>query len=268
MLQQGQRWSAATYSQLTEAYIHAGPDATRPRPCSRSSSGCEPQNEQHRNKLEFVRGQAEGRRRRAPRPPRVRPRPPDSASRRTSSSTRSRATSRCLWLTSRPPPRPRRRAGPPRPGRPIIELSGPLSEEDREFIDEHLAEGRVFRKYGLVDKARRPVRGGRRALPRQRRGAPGAARRLPGEGRQAEQAAEQCLALAEICRLKGDSAGADEMAGGSGRRLLPQAAPRPRRRGRHSRGGRPSPYRSRSPERSRSRRWRKRRRRRRRSRSR
>jgi tetratricopeptide (TPR) repeat protein len=44
---------------------------------------------------------------------------------------------------------------PPKPGRPPgIELSGPLSPDDQEFISEHLAEGRVFRKYGLGDKAR------------------------------------------------------------------------------------------------------------------
>jgi tetratricopeptide (TPR) repeat protein len=41
------------------------------------------------------------------------------------------------------------------PGRAaIVELSGPLSPDDQEFISEHLAEGRVFRKYGLGDKAR------------------------------------------------------------------------------------------------------------------
>jgi hypothetical protein len=37
--------------------------------------------------------------------------------------------------------------------RPTVELSGALTDEDKEFIDEHLAEGKVFRKYGLVDKA-------------------------------------------------------------------------------------------------------------------
>src|SRR5262249_25488921 len=36
---------------------------------------------------------------------------------------------------------------------PAMELSGPLSDQDREFVEEHLAEGRVFRKYGLLDKA-------------------------------------------------------------------------------------------------------------------
>jgi hypothetical protein len=39
-------------------------------------------------------------------------------------------------------------------GRAGLELSGPLSADDQEFIGEHLAEGRVFRKYGLGDKAR------------------------------------------------------------------------------------------------------------------
>jgi tetratricopeptide (TPR) repeat protein len=45
--------------------------------------------------------------------------------------------------------------GPPAPApRAALELSGPLSTDDQEFISEHLAEGRVFRKYGLGDKAR------------------------------------------------------------------------------------------------------------------
>ena len=46
-------------------------------------------------------------------------------------------------------------AVPPVPAaRPGLELSPPLSPDDHEFISEHLAEGRVFRKYGLGDKAR------------------------------------------------------------------------------------------------------------------
>ncbi len=43
----------------------------------------------------------------------------------------------------------------PKPAKtPGVELSGPLSPDDQEFISEHLAEGRVFRKYGLGDKAK------------------------------------------------------------------------------------------------------------------
>ena len=49
-------------------------------------------------------------------------------------------------MVASPPPRPEKPAG--------LELSGPLSPDDQEFITEHLAEGRVFRKYGLGDKAR------------------------------------------------------------------------------------------------------------------
>src|SRR5262249_25800436 len=57
---------------------------------------------------------------------------------------------------TQPPQRPLPMASaPPAAGRPAtIELSGPLSPDDKEFIDEHLAEGRVFRKYGLGDKAK------------------------------------------------------------------------------------------------------------------
>ena len=49
-----------------------------------------------------------------------------------------------------PPRRPRPRCAR---GQARDRAVGPPPEEDREFIEEHLAEGRVFRKYGLIDKA-------------------------------------------------------------------------------------------------------------------
>jgi hypothetical protein len=55
--------------------------------------------------------------------------------------------------TPSPERSPRAPRAPAAPVTPAIALSGSLSDEDKEFIDEHLAEGRVFRKYGLVDKA-------------------------------------------------------------------------------------------------------------------
>src|SRR5207342_2937508 len=93
------------------------------------------------------------------------------------------------------------------PGRVSIELSPPLSEDDKEFISEHLAEGRVFRKYGLADKARDQfdaivARFPDHAEARQE------LRDVYKEKGENERAAEQCLALAEIARLKGDKAGA------------------------------------------------------------
>ena len=86
-----------------------------------------------------------------------------------------------------------------------IELSGPLSAEDQEFIGEHLAEGRVFRKYGLGDKARDQFEAVLTRFPdntealqeladllREKGDGPGASRRL--------------RVLAEVLRLKGDAA--------------------------------------------------------------
>ncbi len=92
--------------------------------------------------------------------------------------------------------------------RPTVELSGALTDEDKEFIDEHLAEGKVFRKYGLVDKAADQFEAVVARFPdhveaRQE------LRDVHREKGQKHKAAEQCLALAEIHRLKGDTAAAE-----------------------------------------------------------
>ena len=229
---------AATYSQLTEAYINqgqfeqaagvleilvalepqnaaaqdqarsscesrgVGPRAARraPRPAATPVSQVEEEFDLSAAEETDFRGRRASRRRRGPRRPRRRRRP-----------------------RPRPPPRRRRAAS----ARPRSRRSGPLTDEDREFIDEHLAEGKVFRKYGLVDKAADQFEADRRALPGPRRGAPGAARRLQGEGPAKAKAAEQCLALAEIHRLKGD-AGAAAALEEEARELAPELFPRPR----------------------------------------
>jgi len=91
------------------------------------------------------------------------------------------------------------------PERPSIELSGSLSDEDQEFIDEHLAEGRVFRKYGLVDKAAEQFQAvvARFADHIETREELCDVFKEKGD---AKAAAEQYLALAEIHRLHGDDA--------------------------------------------------------------
>ncbi|HSD29953.1 MAG TPA: tetratricopeptide repeat protein, partial [Vicinamibacteria bacterium] len=117
---------AQTYSQMVEAYL-AGGGLDHAASILEMLVQLEPHNEQHRSKLRWLREQQGG-------PggfevdldrPLSPPLPPPAA------------------LPSAPAARA---AG--------LELSGPLSADDKEFIDEHLNEGRVFRKYGLVDKAR------------------------------------------------------------------------------------------------------------------
>ena len=58
----------ATYPQLTEAYINQG-QMDQAAAVLEILVELEPQNAQHRSKLEFVRGKLRGRRRRPPRPP-------------------------------------------------------------------------------------------------------------------------------------------------------------------------------------------------------
>jgi len=119
---------AQTYGQMVEAYLATG-GLEQAASCLEQLVQLEPHNEQHRTKLRWLREQ------------------------------KGVAGGGFEVDLSQPTPRtagPAPAAAPPaKPGRPPgIELSGPLSPDDQEFISEHLAEGRVFRKYGLGDKAR------------------------------------------------------------------------------------------------------------------
>ena len=251
---EGRRRSATAYSQLTEAYINAGQFAEAAEALEVLVAR-EPQNLQHRTKLEFVRGKLGGER--VPAAARA---PPPAPRRTTTSSTSRRRSKRPPRLrAARPRPRRARaraaaRARVQRPApRPPIEVSGPLSEEEKEFIDEHLAEGKVFRKYGLVDKAADQFEAVVARFP-DNVDARQELREVYREKGQGAKAAAQCLALAEIFRLKGDEAAAAEQEAEAGtpgsvggtarRRARPRgtrrraaAPPGPRSRGR---GGDPS----------------------------
>jgi tetratricopeptide (TPR) repeat protein len=116
---------AQTYSSMVEAYL-AQDGLESAASILEMLVQLEPLNEQHRSKLRWLREQ-QG----------------EPAGGFDRDRERSRAP---MPAPAAPPPRPPRPAG--------LELSGPLSADDQEFIGEHLAEGRVFRKYGLADKAR------------------------------------------------------------------------------------------------------------------
>jgi pilus assembly protein FimV len=201
---------AGTYSQIVEAYTNQG-QMDQAASVLEILVGLEPQNEQHRNKLEFVRSKKGSR----PTPHPAAPTPvveedfelagPEDAS---------------------TPSAPHPASAPPSAAVPrAIELSGPLSEEDQEFINEHLAEGRVFRKYGLVDKSRDQLEAVIVRFPdnveaRQE------LRDVFKEKGENEKAAEQSRLLAEIFRLKGDAAAAETHAT-EARQLSPQPAATP-----------------------------------------
>ena len=118
---------AQTYSQMVEAYLASG-GLDQAASILEMMVQLEPHNDQHRSKLRWLREQQ------GDRPAGVfevdfeRPQAP------------------AMPVSLEPPRRAGKAAG--------LELSGPLSADDQEFISEHLAEGRVFRKYGLGDKAR------------------------------------------------------------------------------------------------------------------
>jgi tetratricopeptide (TPR) repeat protein len=192
------------YTQLTEAYIKVN-QFDQAASVLEILVSMEPQNQQHKTKLQFVRSKRGS----AP-----------AAPARTSVADDGDVDEE-FDIESAPEPEPAtpaslrapKAAAPQRPvpaaktGRPSIELSGALSGDDTEFIDEHLAEGRVFRKYGLIDKAADQfeaivARFADNADARQE------LRDLYREKGQAQKAAEHTLALAEIARLKGDGAAA------------------------------------------------------------
>jgi tetratricopeptide (TPR) repeat protein len=183
-----------TYSQLTEAYINQG-QMDQAAAVLEILQGLEPQNEQHRSKLEFVRRKPQGAGAREAQKPGSPP-PPDSF------------VEEDFELAAPEEPGPALAAPASyAASRATIELSGPLTEEDREFVDEHLAEGRVFRKYGLVDKAADQFDAVISRFPdnveaRQE------LQDIFKEKGQTEKAVEQLVAMAEIHRLKGNEAAA------------------------------------------------------------
>jgi len=119
---------AQTYGQMVEAYMATG-GHEQAASCLEQLVQLEPHNEQHRSKLRWLREQ----------------KGVVGGGFEVDLSEQSSRTAGPTFAAE-PPTKPRRPAG--------LELSGPLSPDDQEFISEHLAEGRVFRKYGLGDKAR------------------------------------------------------------------------------------------------------------------
>lgn len=221
---------AAVYSQLTEAYIQQG-FMEQAASVLEMLVTMDPQNQQHRSKLEFVRS-----RRGAP------------SGRQAQPSTASGGGVEIeeefelgeaeieefpgLDEQPAPParvaPAPRVSQAPPVPppsagGRPTIELSPPLSEDDREFVDEHLAEGKVFRKYGLIDKAVEQFEAIVARFPDHAE-ARQELRDVFREKGQLDRAAAHVRALAQICRLKGDEAGARAHERELGEQAAPAAA--------------------------------------------
>jgi tetratricopeptide (TPR) repeat protein len=196
------------YSQLTEACINEGRFAEAAAALEVLVAR-EPQNVQHRSKLELVRSKLGG-----------------AAAAGGPAPVEEDEFDLTLDAPATPPaaaaaPAPARPSGPaPAPARPgtpgpvtaavariVIQPSGPLSEEEKEFIDEHLAEGKVFRKYGLVDKAADQFEAVVARFPDNVE-ARHELREVYREKGQAPRAAAQCLALAEIFRLKGDDVAA------------------------------------------------------------
>ncbi|MCG6924221.1 MAG: tetratricopeptide repeat protein [Acidobacteria bacterium] len=187
-----------TYSQMVEAYL-------RDEEMGQAASvlellvQLEPHNEQHRSKLDWIRKQGVEP---APLPAGVPQAPPDVT----------------------PPGGTPAAAGGPSEG--TIELSGPLSPEDQEFVDEHLSEGRVFRKYGLTDKARDQFEAALNRFPDNLD-----ARRelidLHRERDELEKVATHLRALAQVLRLTGDEAGAAEAEASAAEAVAPEAGAPP-----------------------------------------
>jgi tetratricopeptide (TPR) repeat protein len=207
-----ERSVAATYSQLSEAYINEG-QLQQAVSVLETLLEREPHNQQHRSKLDFVRKKLAGGEAAAPAP---RPAPqPEVVEEELVLGGVTPPSGQTPLSMEEPPvrveptappasaPAPAARAEAAAPGK--VQISGPLSDEDTEFIEEHLAEGKVFRKYGLVDKAADQFEA---ILARfsDNIEARLELREVYREKSQNTRAAEQSLALAEIFRLQGNEA--------------------------------------------------------------
>jgi pilus assembly protein FimV len=203
--------ASATSAQLAEAHINAGEYADAARVLE-ALLVRDPQNGQHRTKLEFVRTRISGG---APRAAAPAPAPAAAPLLDSPFLEEEFDLDEAEAPPARPAPQPasrgtgsQRAAAAPPPRKAEVEPAGPLSEDDREFIEEHVAEGRVFRKYGLLDNAADQFEAVVARFPdnveaRQE------LRDLYKEKGQPARAGEQCQALSEIFRLRGDDAQAD-----------------------------------------------------------
>jgi len=164
---------AQTYSSMVEAYLAEG-GLDQAASILEMLVQLEPHNEQHRTKLRWLREQQGG----APGGFDVGPERPPSAP---------------VPVAAAPPPRP---TG--------VELSGPLSADDKEFVDEHLQEGRVFKKYGLGDKARDQFEAGLGRFPDNLEALQELVD-LHREKGEIEPTAQRLRSMAEVHRLKGEA---------------------------------------------------------------
>jgi len=197
----------SAYSQLTEAYLKHG-QYEQAASVLEILVSMEPQNQQHKTKLEFVLGKTSNESGYAATTP-AEPRGDLEEEFELTAPDEEPFAVQVEERTETPTAvAPRSVPSMEAPTRPPVEITGPLSEEDQEFIAEHLAEGKVFRKYGLIDKAADQfeaiiARFSDSIEARQE------LREVFKEKGQPINAAEQCLALAEIFRLKGDTASAE-----------------------------------------------------------
>jgi tetratricopeptide (TPR) repeat protein len=191
---------ATTYSQLTEAYIKGG-ELEQAVSILEILIGMEPANQQHQSKLNFVRGKLGGAPMAASAP--AAPEPEVS-----------------LAQDAGPPPLSVVSASS---GAHTLESSGPLSEEDQEFIEEHLAEGKVFRKYGLIDKAADQFEAVIARFPDHLETRQELLDVYKEKGQPAK-AAEQAVVIAQVHKLRGDAEAA-ETAINEARGLAPDAVP-------------------------------------------
>jgi tetratricopeptide (TPR) repeat protein len=194
---------AQTYSQMVEAYL-AGGGLEQAASILEMLVQLEPHNEQHRTKLRWLREQQ------------GEPGGFDVDLERPA-----------------PPPLPPVVSAPPPARSGGVELSGPLSADDQEFITEHLGEGRVFRKYGLAEKARDQLEAVLARFPDNLEALQELVD-LHREKGEAEAAARRLRVMAEVHRLKGEpdkasrlDAEADALAGPAPAPAAPVAVPPP-----------------------------------------
>jgi pilus assembly protein FimV len=199
---QKESFVTATYSQLTEAYIKLG-QFDQAASILDMLVSIEPENQQYKTKLAFVRE------RQTARPGRMPMAPPVGGLEVEDEEFDLEQPIDAVSIG----------------GAGAVAASGPLSPEDKEYVEEHLAEGRVFRKYGLVDRAVDQFELIVQRFP-DNLDARMELRDIFKEKGIVQKAAEQCRALASVFRSQGRSAEAQAMEA-EAQRLQPREAPAP-----------------------------------------
>jgi pilus assembly protein FimV len=185
---------------LVDAYISKGlyQEAARH---ARKLVGLEPEDSQHQEKLDFIRSFIEKTKTDIQVSPEEEP--PEEEAEIATPKPPPKVAAKSVPHVTPPPEALSTPVASTHPHEPAASSAAPPTEEDKEFVSEHLIEAEVFNKYGLIDKAIEQVQMVISRAPNSVQ-AHQKLKEIYLEKGERDKAVEQCVAMSRIFRKNGD----------------------------------------------------------------